>query len=438
MMSELEISPNPFQELLESFFNQISLKDALEKFRAKAWDHFQELGLPDARSEVFRYVRLRNLYAKSFFLAENALVAPEKIAPFIYPECKQSYLVFINGRFSPALSCFSGLPKKVVVQPITEALKTYGALLTNQWAKALKEETDPFAVLNAAIHQDGSFIYIPPKTVLEHPIQLINVIHTEQKDALVMPRVHIFMGAQSEGEFISSFGDLTGQAYWMNMVVELSLDDDAHVRYNQVVCNTRPDVWHFDALRATLKRNSTLKTINITNGAAAVRNDYRVQLNGENGEADLNGIWMLDEKREAHTHVLIDHQAPHCRSMQLFKGALSDFGRSSFEGKILVQQAAQKTDAFQLNNNLLLSERALAYSKPNLEIFADDVKASHGATVGQLDAEQMFYLKTRGLSERDSKSILVYGYCKEVIDMIKVRSLLEEVSRIAQAFQAKG
>jgi Fe-S cluster assembly protein SufD len=167
-----------------------------------------------------------------------------------------------------------------------------------------------------------------------------------------------------------------------------------------------------------------------------VRNDYRVVIGGENAEASLNGVWMLGDRNESHMHVIVDHQAPHCRSMQLFKGVLNGNSHSSFEGKILVRQAAQKTEAFQLNNNLLLSDRAHADSKPNLEIFADDVKASHGATVGQLDKEQIFYMKTRGFHEADAKNLLVYGFCEEVIDMIPIPSVHQAMKKYAKSYRA--
>ena len=153
----------------------------------------------------------------------------------------------------------------------------------------------------------------------------------------------------------------------------------------------------------------------MTEGAKTVREDYKIALNGENGEADLNGLWVLKEKNECHVNVMIEHVAPHCRSNQLFKGVLDDFARSSFEGKIWVRKEAQKTDAFQLNNNLLLSDHANADSKPNLEIFADDVKASHGSTMGQVDEEQLFYLKTRGFSKEVAEKFLVRAFCQEVL-----------------------
>ena len=217
-----------------------------------------------------------------------------------------------------------------------------------------------------------------------------------------------------------------------NLSFDLSIDEDSHVQYIQSAFDISQDSWYFDACSASLKRNSTFKTVMATAGSTSVRHDYRISLTGENAEAKLNGIWMLSDNNESHTHVLMRHQAPYCRSMQFFKGAIDDVSRSSFEGKIFVEQIAQKTEAFQLNNNLILSDHAIANSKPNLEIFADDVKASHGATVGQLDAEQLFYLKTRGYSEQAAKNLLVYGFCKEVIDLIPIPSLQQKITEKAK------
>jgi Fe-S cluster assembly protein SufD len=251
---------------------------------------------------------------------------------------------------------------------------------------------------------------------------------------LIMPRLHIFAGTQSQLALFSNKAILSGQGYCVNGVVDIAIEDDAHVRYTHVDFDEPSEVFHFEALRGYLKRNSTLKTVQATDGGLSVRHDYRVALTGENAEALLNGVWMLNGKNEAHYHVLMDHQAPLCRSMQLFKGALSAVSHSSFEGKILVRQAAQKTQAFQLNNNLLLSDRATADSKPNLEIFADDVKASHGATIGQLDEEQLFYMKTRGFDSVEAKNLLVHAFCKEVIDLITLPSLLKDVTQRANRY----
>lgn len=428
MMAQPGLEQDSFQTLLEKIYGEVCNNDPLQRIRAKAWDHFLELGLPSRKAEVFRYVRLRNLYARSYTLSYSTDISSKDIQSYIVPECQGAVVVFINGHYNASLSNVEALPKRLVICSLVEATRTYGTFLNNQWSRTMKEETDPFAALNTALHREGAFIYLPPKTILDRPIQVLNLVDANDSPMLITPRLHIFVGAQSQAQIVSTQALLSGTGYFVNQAFDFSIEEEAHVQYSQTIFDEAPDVWHFDALRASLKGNSTLKTVSVTNGSGTVRNDYRVILAGENAEALLNGLWMLKEKREAHNHVLMDHQAPYCRSMQLFKGVLDDNSQSSFEGKILVRQPAQKTEAFQLNNNLLLSDRATAESKPNLEIFADDVKASHGATVGQLDEDQLFYMKTRGFSKEEAKKFLVFGFCQEVIDKLTLPSLRKEVT----------
>lgn len=344
----------------------------------------------------------------------------------------------MNGHFQPALSNTSALSARLIIQPLHEAIRTYGTFLNNQWARSIKEEIDPFAVLNAALHQQGVFVYAPPKYQAECPIQILHVADAGDLPMFMNPRAQFFLGAQSSLNVVSSHLNLSGNSYFVNQAADFSFEDGAAAHYTQSTDVLPDSIWHFDAARAFLKRDGLFKTVSVTEGSATVRNDYRVVLGNDNSEALLNGLWMLSQKNEAHTHVLMDHQAPNCRSLQLFKGVLNDLSNSSFEGKILVRQAAQKTQAFQLNNNLLLSDRAHADSKPNLEIFADDVKASHGATVGQLDQEQLFYLATRGFSKHEAKNILVYGFCQEVIEMIPIPSLKKAIAHRAMRYVVKG
>lgn len=437
MTEELLSGKDNFQELLSGLYSAFD-HDNLKKIRAKAWDHFLELGLPTKKEEVFRYLKLRTLYSKTYRSAQRRVLNQNEIDPYILPECQTSLLVFVNGFFAPELSNYSGLSSKVAISTLSTAAHTFSTFLNNQWAKGIKEETDPFAVLNAALHQDGVFVYLPPNTIAGKPIQVLSIVDADNESMLILPRIHVFAGAHSEVSFISTQGLCSGQHHFVNTVFDFAVEEGAKVEYIQSVQHESDDAWHFDATRATLKRNSVFKTIAATNGSGTVRFDYRVVLAGENSEALLNGISMLKGKKEAHTHVLIEHQAPHCHSMQLFKCALNEFGRSSFEGKILVRQAAQKTDAFQLNNNLLLSDRANADSKPNLEIFADDVKASHGATFGQLDQEQIFYMKTRGFSDAEAKNLLVEGYCQEVINQVSIPVLHEEWKQISKGLVSHG
>lgn len=434
-MTELQTEQSlNFHAFLEKLYGQFEPSDILHKLRMKAWDHFLELGLPSRSNEVYRSIKLRLLYAHDYQASILSEVSEDSVKTHILPECSQSVLVFVNGHYVPALSRTEGLPKRMVISTTAEAMRTYSGFLNSQWAKALKEETDPFAAVNRALHRDGLFLYLPPKTVVETPIQILNIVDSQATPMFIMPRIQGFVGAQSQVAVISTQAVLSGTNYGINMLVDMAVEEDAHVQYTQIATDCSDGIWQFEALRATLKRNSTLKTIAVTDGAATVRNDYHVILAGENSEVQLNGVWMLKGKKEAHVNILIDHQAPNCRSMQLFKGVLNDTSRSSFDGKIIVRQLAQKTEAFQLNNNLLLSDHANADSKPNLEIFADDVKASHGATVGQLDKEQIFYMKTRGFSDAQAKNLLVFGFCEQVINLIKVASAYQSMRQLAQEY----
>ncbi len=434
MITQPGLEQEAFKTILEKFLAKISQTDGWHKPRLKAWDHFLSLGLPTRRTELYRYIKVRNLFSQAYDMPLQSTLRADQIAAYIQPECRQSVLVFINGDYIDSLSNREAIPEQVFISTLQEASLTYGAFLNNQWAKSLKEESDPFVAINAALHHQGAFIYIPPRTVIEAPIQILHIVDTDNQLCMLAPRLNIFVGAQSQAVFLAAQKHLSPGSYFINQVVEMALEENAHVHYNQILCDEHPAAWHLDAIRATLKRSATLKTVCVTEGSATVRSDYRIALTGENAEVLLNGVWMLSDKREAHCNVFIDHQAPNCRSFQLFKGVLNDFSRSSFEGKIMVRRLAQKTEAFQLNNNLILSDHAHADSKPNLEIFADDVKASHGATVGQLDQEQLFYMKTRGFDPASAKNLLIYGFCEQVIDMLSVPSIRQAISTRAKNY----
>lgn len=400
-----------FQSLLAQRFLESPKVDPLAKLKWKAWERFETLGLPTRSDEVFRYLKMRQLYSlRPEFNAASSTMA--SIDAYIAAESANSYLVFVNGVFQPELS---NLPPKVVVSNVSAASTTYGALISNTWNKSIEEETDPFALVNLALQQDGAFIYIPPKVELTAPLQIIHYVNGPNLG--LFPRVQVFAGAHSKSEISVTYAFEGCQGVWINQVNEFSLDENAKVKFYQHGNHLPEELWLLDATRATLKRDAKFQSVYFTRGSQSVRYDYKVNLLGENGEADLNGLWLLDGKKEAHTHVLMNHKAPYCRSNQLFKGVLNGSSQSSFEGKIYVYREAQKTEAFQRNNNLILNHGAIANSKPNLEIFADDVKASHGATVGQLDQDQVFYMKTRGLTQSDAETLLIQGFCAEVLDL---------------------
>ena len=436
MSAQLGKEQEAFHLFLCELRAQAKLDDPLERIREKAWQHFQTLGLPSKQTEVYRYIKLRHLFSQSYQEGKEKLLKFDDFQDAIYPECQRSVLVFVNGHYTPELSCTEAIPSKVVISTLQDASQTFGTLLQNHWTKNLKEETDAFVTLNGALHGKGAFVYIPPKIVVETPIQILHLMDQDDVSQMAMPRMHIFAGSQANARFIRSQKNFSSLPYFMNGVMEFILEEGAHLHYIQNLCEGEAQSWLLEAVRASLKRDSTLKTVCVTEGGFTTRTDYKVLLTGENAEALLNGLAILGEKREAHTNIWIEHQAPFCRSYQLFKNVLNDFSRSSFEGKIMVRQKAQKTEAFQLNNNLLMSDHAHADSKPNLEIFADDVKASHGATVGQLDPEQLFYMRARGFSLESAKNLLIHGFCQHVTDMIPLPSLHQKMTKKTQNYLA--
>ncbi len=434
MMAQQQSEHEVFQQMLDGLYRNAKESDPLQKVKDKAWERFLVLGLPTRANEVYKYIKVKTLLSNTFVAATSTLPSADVVQSHLLPGCEGACLVFVNGEFSPTLSTTTALPSNVVVMPLSRAMRTYGTFLNNQWTKTISEEKDAFVSLNYALAGDGLFLYVPPKTVIDTPIQILHLIDAKEEKMLLLPRIQLFVGAQSQMDLYQTHIPLSGSGYFVNQTADFAVEDNSHVRYTQVAMDLPKDAWLFDAVRGSCKGNSTIKTISVTDGALTVRNDYQLALLGENSEVELDGVWMLSEAREAHAHVLVDHQAPHCRSRQLFKGVLRDSSRSSFEGKILVRQAAQKTDAFQLNNNLLMSPTAHADSKPNLEIFADDVKASHGATFGRLDDEQLFYMKSRGFSDVAAKNILIYGFCKEVIERIALPALRERLEKRAEKY----
>ncbi len=412
------MSEQEFLTHLHSLF--LPTEGPLHGFKEKGWKRLSELGLPSKLHEAFRYVPLRDLYKTSFAVVDGE---EPNFKEAILPECEHSHIVFLNGRFFS-----SALPKQVVLLPMEDAMRSHASFLQQHLTRSLKEEHDPFALLNLSLHEKGLFFYLPPGVHLEAPVQIL-YLFTADTSCVSCPRLHLVLGAASKMDCVATcFGESAPQLFVPT--IEMTLEEEANLNF--VSAEEIPQhSWGMQSLRASLKKKARLRTFHFTVGAKAVRQSYRVVLKGEEAEADLNGLWVLGENRTAHIHAVVEHEAPLTRSMQLFKGVLSDASQSSFEGKILVRKEAQKTQAYQLNKNLILSQGAVANSKPNLEIFADDVKASHGATVSQLDEDQLFYLNTRGIEPKTAQRLLVSGFCREMIASISYDSLLKKILRQA-------
>ena len=434
MKTEAALEAAAFESELNKWFQRSSSSPSVQKIREGWWNRFLELGLPTKQNESFRPLKLRKLFSELYLQAGPSSLSKEEIASFVFPECRNSVIVFVNGYFVPELCSLDAVPSRVVLKPLEQAVHTYGALLSNYATAAVAEESDPFVALNGALHPRGAFLYLPPKTVIEPPLQILHLIDSRQGILFCQPKLFFFGGAHTETKLLLSQQPLNEQVYFVNQLLDLSLEEGAQLNLTQLHGTENASAWHLGACRAQLKKNSHLETLLVTTGAASVRNSYQVKLGGEGAEAQLKGLSLLANARESHISVRVDHQSPHCRSHQLFKGVLTDVSRSSFEGKIFVHSPAQKTEAFQQNQYLLLDDRAQAYSRPGLEVFADDVKASHGATVGQLDEDQLFYMRARGIPTREAKNLLVSGFCKDLLEGISLSSVKENWMEVVEEY----
>jgi Fe-S cluster assembly protein SufD len=399
------MSTETFLAHLHTCFDTVA-GDALTKIRAAAWDHFLELGLPDKTHDSYQYVPLRHLYEAAPIPAELVSCAT---APYLHPECKGATLVFINGHYAPQLSDLSSLPKQVVVLPLAHAVKSYGPFLESRWKKTLHEERDPLAVLNLAVHSSGLFFYVPPHVKIETPIQAL-FVGTE--NSLAPARLHVFLAPQANVQWIST---VIGPALH-NIVLDVSLDEESS--FEETETSLPSSGWHLKFLRSTLKKRSRLRYFNIGCPQRHARHSLQALLQEEGADVLFQGVSHLKTDAQVHTHIRIEHIAPHTHSLQKFKNVLEDLSQSSFSGKIFVHPTAEKTEAYQLNQNLLLSPGAIAQAKPNLEIFNPDVKASHGATMAQIDPEHLFYLQSRGLSLERAQHLLVRGFIQEMLAQI--------------------
>jgi Fe-S cluster assembly protein SufD len=287
--------------------------------------------------------------------------------------------------------------------------------------------------MNLAFHRQGAFFYLPPQLKATTPMQALHIT-TGQEPLIAPSRLFLIVGAQSQIHWITTaLNKQSGIPHFIVPATEISLEDGASLDLLNLV-EVDFASWYTESTRVTLKKDARLNALSFTLGAKTVRQSYRIYLKGENSEAALKGLWMLSKNRTAHTHAIVEHAAPRTRSMQLFKGILCEASQSSFEGKIFVRPEAQKTEAYQLNHNLILSQGAVANSKPNLEIFADDVKASHGATVSQPDPDQLFYLSTRGIDSCQAKRLLINGFCREMLEGIPYDFLLQKIMRQISTF----
>src|SRR4030067_642758 len=323
-----------------------------------------------------------------------------------FEKMEHSLLVFINGIYSKALSKIKNLPKGVIAKSLAEAIKEDNPIVKQHIGKYADFKNHIFTSLSTAFVNDGAFVYVPDGKVIEDPIHILFLTIADDNKILVQPR-NLFVAAKnSQSTFIEHYASLNDDIYFTNSVTEIVTEENAFVDHVKLQ-EESIKAFHIGRMDVHQERNSNFVSHFISFGSEISRNDFNCRFNDEGGECMLNGLYLIEGSQLFDAHTLIDHAKPHCNSHEHYKGILTDSSRGGFNGKVIGRKDAQKTNAFQENNNIILSNDALVNTKPQLEIFADDVKCSHGATIGQLDNDAMFYLKSRGIGEDEAKAILI-------------------------------
>jgi Fe-S cluster assembly protein SufD len=394
----------------------------LAQLRGRAMARFEEMGFPTTRDEEWKYTNVAPIIKTPFAPAPRVDLTALDIKQFLLPEAVQSRLVFVNGRYAPGLSHLTALPDDVHVFNLSVADQ---AVLRDRLAAYADYHGEAFTALNTAFIGDGALVHIPAGKAVEAPIHLL-FVSTEGTPFVSHPRTLIVAEAGAAATVVESYVALGEGAYFTNAVTEVLIGEGASLDHYRPQRESGR-AFHVAATRVELERGSRYSSYAIWLGAQLARHNLYVRLAGENVESAVDGLYVVNGRQHVDNHTTIDHAAPHSSSHQLYKGILDDRSRAVFNGKIFVREGALLTDARQLNKNLLLSGDAHVDTKPQLEIFADDVKCAHGATVGQLEEEELFYLRTRGLKPDHARALLTYGFAEDVIGKVKLASVRKQL-----------
>jgi len=412
----------------------------IHPFRRSALARFCELGFPKTTMEDWRFTNVAPIARSSFQLAG---ASPPQVPPDIsgmlnklsLGDWKRNQLVFLNGRYCRELSVVQPLPEGVVMRPLAEALGSHRELVEAHLARGADRLENAFTALNRAFLADGAFIYLPRNCRLEDPIHLLFLAGSagsacsDRPAVMTHPHTLLVADTGSEAKIVESYGGSSGQVYLTNTVTEVVAGDNAVIDHYKLQREGR-DGFHVASLEIRQGRAASVTSHSISLGGRLARHDINVVLGGDGGESTLNGLYAVGGAQHVDHHTVVDHAKPHCSSNELYKGILDDRARGVFNGRIIVRPDAQKTNAQQTNKNLLLSDAALVNTNPQLEINADDVKCAHGATIGQLDADALFYLRSRGIDREAARSLLIYGFMSDITNRIgieAVRSALEKI-----------
>lgn len=430
-MANIKQRNNDFLKDLLQFQGSLNGKSKLlDELRLKGAKEVRNMSLPAPKDEDWRFISLRDLYRDNYKLARDLDVTVPDISKYYIPESEGARMVFINGRFSQEHSAVDALPEGVVIGNLAHLAADDNPLIKKHLDEYADFENDIFTSFNKAFLEDGAFIYVPKNLKTDTPVHLLNIQTDATETYFTTSRCLIVADEASELTVVEDHIGLGDNKYFNLPVVEVNLEREAYVKHTKIQRDSRKAI-HMGRTGVHVKQHANYESYTITLGARLSRNEPRITQLEEEVEFTVDGLVLIDGDQVSDTHSVMDHRFSHCESHQLHKCVINGKAHSVFNGKIFVRKDAQKIDSFQENRNLLLSRKGLVNTKPQLEIFADDVVCTHGATVGQLEEDEVFYLKSRGLNEQQARELLIYAFALETIENITVDSvqklLVEEV-----------
>ncbi len=405
--------------------------DFMNEKREAAINSFAEQGIPWRKVEDYKYTDLRQAFQNDFQVYPRYVkqkVDLHDIFNCDVPKLEATVVLTVNGWYYQRNKLVENLPEGVILGSLQEVANQHPELVEKYYGKLAPVDTDPFAALNTALVKDGVFLYVPENVTIEKPIQIINLLNSTD-NTFVNQRNIFAIGKNAEAKVVFCDHTLNDKYYAANNLVECFVDDDARFSFYNIQ-NQHDEATNIASFYLDQGKNTVTNSGAVTLNGGIIRNNIGIDISGEHSEANVFGLSLLDGKQHADNFININHKVPECVSNQLFKNILDEEATGAFSGRIHVYRDAQKTSAFQRNNNVLMCERSTMNTKPQLVIDADDVRCSHGATIGRIDEDALFYLRARGIPEREARLMLMFAFANEVLDGISIEALRGRIEEL--------
>lgn len=404
-------------------------KSAVHQVRQEALKTFETLGFPTIKHEEWKYSNVKNLVNQAFEFNAASDFSAQDVAESSIPNLEGNILYFVNGVYNAELSSIVSPASELQILTFSDAIKQEPALVEKYFNQYADSKNNAFTALNTAFAHNGIFVHVPANKVVTQPVILRFIADARKVNVASQPRNLIVVGKRSEVQIAEAFRSLGENASFTNAVTEFFIEEEANVHYYKVQ-NESDKAYHIGTTSVLQAGKSVFTANTVTANGGFVRNNLNIKIDGEYAEANMFGLYIPNKKQHIDNHTAVDHAKPNSESNELYKGILKDNSVGVFNGKIFVREDAQKTNAFQSCKNVLMSENASMNTKPQLEIWADDVKCSHGTTTGQLNEDALFYMQARGISKESARALLMLAFAQEVIDKMKIPAIKEYLQEL--------